>query len=511
MAAVTSLRADRRFIVVLFLLIALTVAARLPLLHQSLWLDEVASARVVTQPTLPKMLAQVRRTESTPPAWYTIAWVTEKVTGSGSGDVATLRWLSILFSAAATALTLIYARRILLLPGAALAGAGVALGPAFVEHGAELRAYALLTLVSIAFAIALERSAATPSRRRLAALAGVVMLGSFTHYFFFFTLLAGLCWVWARRPSASYRWPVTASVCAGLLPFLAWLPSFLHQYGRKLYSRMGPFHPRGVLFVYAHIFGTFSQDTTFNTVGRLAVLLLVLAGAWLLVRRPREISLAPRSDGLLCAELAILPVAAAAVLWAFGEHIFNARNLLGAGPFAAIALAAALSSLPRRYSYVAMVLTAGVLIHALSKVDRVWGRADYQGIANVLVRDGWRSNEDLIYFGPAPHGILTPVGWYLPERVTLSAPRRGALSCPIPTFLISYDHSNGPRWLHRHDSQILIVNKFRAYNHAPLGHPASMPIYVARLRRSPSLSQDAIKHGGRIYAVRVRGSASGCT
>ncbi len=513
MVALTSLRTGRRFIVVLFLLIALTVAVRLPLLHQSLWLDEVASARVVTQPTLPKMLAQVRRTESTPPAWYTIAWATDKVTGSASGDVAVLRWLSILFSAAATALTLVYARRFLPLPGAALAGAMVALSPAFVEHGAELRAYALLTLVSITFAIVLERSAAVPSRQRLAALAGVVALGAFTHYFFFLTLLAGLFWVWVRRPSASYRWPVTASVCAGLLPFLAWSPSFLYQYRHKLYS-LGSFTPRGVVYSYARIFSVFVRNNTLEEVGRVAVLLLVLGGAWLLVRRPREISLASRSDGLLCAELAVLPVAAAAVLWAFGEHIFVSRNLLGSAPFAAIALVAALSSLPRRYSFVsfaAMALTAVVLVTAIAKVDRLWGRADYQGIANVLVQDGWQPAGDLIYFGRAPHGLLTPVGWYLPERPTLSQPRQGALSCSTPVFLISYNHLAGPRWLHRHNSQVLIVNTFRAYNHGPLGHRASTPIYVARLRRSPGLSQDAIKHGGRIYVVRSRGNTSGCT
>lgn len=133
--AIDSLRTDRRFLTVLFLLVALTVAVRIPLLHESLWLDEVASARVATQPTLPKMLSQIRRTESTPPAWYAVAWATRQVIGPSSDDVAYLRWLSILFSAAATALTFVYASRILPRPGAALAGAVTALGPTFVEHG----------------------------------------------------------------------------------------------------------------------------------------------------------------------------------------------------------------------------------------------------------------------------------------------------------------------------------------------------------------------------------------
>jgi hypothetical protein len=46
------------------------VAVRLPGVYtQSFWQDEVASARVVQQPTLDAMLHQVVRTESTPPLW----------------------------------------------------------------------------------------------------------------------------------------------------------------------------------------------------------------------------------------------------------------------------------------------------------------------------------------------------------------------------------------------------------------------------------------------------------
>jgi hypothetical protein len=500
MAAISSLRTDRRFLIVLVLLVALTVAVRLPLLHQSLWLDEVASARVVTRPTLPKMLAQVRRTESTPPAWYAIGWATRQVVGSKSNDVTYLRWLSILFSAASTALVLVYARRILPLPGAALAGAMMALCPAFVEHGVEIRAYALLTLVSIGFAIVLERSVVLPNKRRLAALAGVVALGSFTHYFFFFTLLAGLFWVWVRRRGAPYRWPVTAGACVGLLPFLFWSPAFLHQYQHKLYAFLGSFNLRSILFSYARIFGVFGSSGVLYAIGRLAVLFLVLTGVWLLARRPQASS-ASQSDGFLCAALAVIPVAAAAALWVFGESIFIERNLLGSGPFAAVALATALSSLPRRYSLAAMGLSAAVLVGICVTMELTWGRANYQGIANALVRNGWRSTGDLIYFGPAPHGTLTPVGWYLPGNPVITRPRTDARICSPSVLLVSYDRLAGPRWLRKHRSQAPTVNEFSAYDHSPLGPRTSTPILVARLRDSRELCEDAVNHGGLIYTV----------
>jgi hypothetical protein len=487
--------------VVLSLLIALTVAARLPLLHESLWLDEVASARVVTQPTLPKMLTQIRREESTPPAWYAIAWATRQVAGLSSNDVAYLRWLSILFSAAATALTFVYAGRLLSLPGAALAGAVTALGPAFVEHGAELRAYALLTLVSIAFAILLERSVALPNKPRLAALSGVVMLGSLTHYFFLLTLLAGLSWLWLWRPNSVSRRPITAAVGAGLLPFFVWSPVLLHQYRHRLYAFIGSFNTQSVLYSYARVFGVFGANGALYAAGRLTVLILVLAGVWLLVRKPREISFVSKASGLLCAELAVLPVAAAAVLWAFGEPIFIERNLLGSGPFAAIAIAAALSSLPRRFSFAAIAVMASVLFWACATMELTWGRAPYQGIANVLVRDGWQPADNLIQFGPAPLGILGPVAWYLPRSAVPVPLPRGTRSWTKSVFVVSYDRFTGPRWLQEHRSQVLTVNTFPAYDHSPLGPRASTPIIVARLRGSRGFFGDAEKHGGRIYAL----------
>lgn len=288
---------------------------------------------------------------------------------------------------------------------------------------------------------------------------------------------------------------------AGLLPFLVWSPAFLYQYGHRLYAFVGSFKPRSVSYSYARIFGVFGSSGVLYAAGRLTVLILVLAGAWMLVRRPRKVSLVPRSDGLLCAELALLPVAAAAVLWALGEPIFVERNLLGSGPFAAIALAAVLSSLPRRSSFVAMAVMTSVLIWACATMVLTWGRAPYQGVANALVENGWQPADDLIQFGRAPIGILAPVGWYLPGSPVLVRPPPGARSCTRSMFLVSYDRSTGPRWFQEHRSQVLTVNTFPAYDHSPLGPRASTPIIVARLRRTPGLCGDAEKRGGRIYAV----------
>ena len=62
--------------------------------------------------------------------------------------------------------------------------------------------------------------------------------------------------------------------------------------------------------------------------------------------------------GRLTALLATLPVVIAAVIWLAGPHIYDVRNMIGAGPFAAVALAAVVSAVPARLAAV----TAGIAV-----------------------------------------------------------------------------------------------------------------------------------------------------
>jgi len=155
---------------VLWAVALLAVAARLPgVFTQALWQDEVASARVITEPTLPRMLAHVARTESTPPLWYTLAWLAHRA-GVPVQDV---RLLSVAAGGALAALVVDLARRVVPLPFAALAGLLTAFGSQLASHGHELRAYELLALFSALFARVLLAAVERPSRRRGLALAVV--------------------------------------------------------------------------------------------------------------------------------------------------------------------------------------------------------------------------------------------------------------------------------------------------------------------------------------------------
>ena len=112
---------------------------RLRALGASFWQDEVASARVVQQPTFDAMLHQVAKTESTPPLWYALAWLLHRA-GVSIHDA---RLLSVLLDGLVVAGVVLLAARILPLSLAVAAGGLAAVGAELSAHGRELRAYEL--------------------------------------------------------------------------------------------------------------------------------------------------------------------------------------------------------------------------------------------------------------------------------------------------------------------------------------------------------------------------------
>jgi hypothetical protein len=102
-----------------FAVALLAVAVRLRhALSDSLWQDEVASARIIREPTFAAMLRHVVRTESTPPLWYALGWLVHRARTSIHG----MRLLSVALGGALAALTVEYGARLLPLPAAAVAG-----------------------------------------------------------------------------------------------------------------------------------------------------------------------------------------------------------------------------------------------------------------------------------------------------------------------------------------------------------------------------------------------------
>jgi 4-amino-4-deoxy-L-arabinose transferase-like glycosyltransferase len=392
------------------------VAVRLPGVYtQSFWQDEVASARILSQPTLGAVLARVARTESTPPLWYVLGWLTREL-GVGMRDV---RLLSVLAGAALSVATLVLARRVVGEAAAALAALLVALGGEFVAHGQELRAYELLALLAVVFATALLAEVRRPSRARDVALALTVAAGTLTHYFFAFSLAAAVAWLWLDPAARAVRRRGTAAIALGAVPAAIWTPIALRQFHQNRFWWIGPFRLRYVAATPLRLFTYAYNGTTVGLVMSVAALLLIAAGCHAAWRSPA---------GRLLAVLAVLPLLEAGTAWALGIRIFALRNLIAIGPFVAIAAALAVDALPRSVlrPLTAFALLAGVVVSlAVSEVGEI---PPYNLMARSLVVDGWRPSIPIAVFGN-PYRFRAPLEWYLPQRPVLALARPGPAPC----------------------------------------------------------------------------------
>lgn len=480
--------------VIAVIVLAAGCARIVPALREPLWLDEVVSARIITQPTPAAAVHRVRRTESSPPGWHLLNWAAWRAIGS-PGRLDWLRLLSVVFGCALAGLVVFFGRTVgLSLRAAAVAGGLTALGPNLVAHGAELRPYALLTLAALAFAIVLERAARSPSRGRLAALAAVVLAGSYTHYFFLLNVATGAAWVAARLTDAVRR-RILAAIGLGLVPFVPWLPSFDYQYRHDLYAYNGGFNARAVGYAYARIVGLLGQNGAVAAAVRLAFALGVVAGALILLRRRR---------GELTALMTLVPVALTAAIWLVGPRIFNERNLLVAAPFAAVSAGALLDALGRRLALAAGAALAVALAFSLWQFEIDYGRSSYDGIAHALVAAGWQPRDEIVQFGPAPLGLSQPVGWYLPGHPVLVHARPSGCGA---LYAVSYDAGVGPRWIRRHALSVAPLRTFTAYDHTPRGPRARTPIVVGRVRDGVAAERSALRAGARL--IRAAGSHCG--
>jgi 4-amino-4-deoxy-L-arabinose transferase-like glycosyltransferase len=373
------------------------------------------------EPTLGAALGRVEDTESTPPLWYVLAWMVEQA----GLPVEAARLIGLVAGALTAGLLVVYARRLLPLWAAGLAGFIVALAGQLVLRGAELRAYALYALLALTFAWLLERAAERPSHGRLAALAAVAAAGLLTHYFFVFVALAAVAWLWTTPAVRTSRLPVSVSLAAVVLPFLLWLPSLVQQVENQRFSWIGDFSLLKAVAVYS-AFGwnagplyvrDLVQIGALEGILRVAVFLAVVAGCVLAWR------LGPR--GRLTAILALAPVGMVALLWLAGENLFTARNVLACAPFAAVAIAALAAALPQRWGRLAAAVFVLVVAGGLAREIQL-APPPYHEIADELVELGWDDDpvaffggvHELSYLGTA-YAQRGPVGWYLPGHPQL--------------------------------------------------------------------------------------------
>lgn len=448
-----------------------------PALELPLWQDEVASARILMESTPVGVVEHVSRTESTPPGWYLLAW-----TGRQTGlSVEALRFLSVALAAALAGLVVLYARRFVPLWAAGLAGVLTALAWQTVAHGQELRAYALLALLTLVFALLLERAAEAPTRGRLALLAGCAAAGAYAHYFFLLSAAAGVLWVLAEPAFRSSAARVGAAVTLGTATLLAWLPGLAEQVGAERFGWIDVFDLRKLAYVHSALFwnpgALYAEDGAdaepLEAIARLAILGLVVGGSLVLYR------LDPRAR--LCASLTLVPVVIAGAAWLAGLRIITGRNMIGVLAFAAVAIAATLLPLPRRA--VPFAAAAAVALAAVgylrSPVDE---RVPFDRVAATLVEEGWAPGDPIVIFGSFTN-FRSPLEWYLPGDVVLeeAVPAR-----PCGELFVVTDIPAGRAYLDQAEVA---------------GRAEAGTATVARVRWSGELVAEAARLGGRYVAA----------
>jgi hypothetical protein len=224
-----------------------------------------------------------------------------------------------------------------------------------MRHNWELRAYSMFTLLCMIFAVTLEWAARSASKRRLAALAIVVALGSTTHYFFLFTLFAGLLWLWLTRAYRNARRRVTIAAALGLIPLVVWSPWFAHQTAAEHTKHFAGFSWSTVGRMFGRHLATGSPGHSRLLALYIVADILAVVGLILLFRRG--------GSAVLCALLALSPLVCGSVLALAGFHVLDFRNLVGGAPFAAIAVVVALDAIPLRA--LSRIAIAAVLVLAV--------------------------------------------------------------------------------------------------------------------------------------------------
>jgi len=476
--------AEYRWRAVLCALAGASLVATLPgALGRPLTGDEVSSAIVISRSGPIAMALQVARGESSPPLWYGIGWAVHLI----GVPVEWVRLLSIAAMLGAVVLTAMIARRAgLPMWSAGLAGMLVAFGDQFVAHGAELRAYALFCMLAALFALVVQGAVPRPSRTRLWSLSAVVAAGTLTHYFFLFSVVAAVIWLWINREARSARRRMVGMIGVGLLPLALWSPVAAHQYGAERYGWIGRF---SVHTVAESVSGLFVNPWVLRSVSSGAYLIgAVMAGVGLVI-------LARRPTGQLCALFAGVPIVGSALVWMIGSPVFDVRNLLGAAPFLAIAVATSTLCF-RRFSILAGAVTLVLLLAAFVDARTHLGRTDFRQVSASLVSEGWRDRDPVALFGPF-YGSVS-LAWYLPGHPRLDRGHIGDAGCP-DLFVVA-ENARGRSWLREH--AVGVPTRRVPANGVSGQGRASEPIVIARLPMSDSLLRAALGAGARILGVR---------
>ena len=464
---------QRREAVVLGALIILALVLRLASVRQqSFWYDE---SLTVADSHLPfsRMLGLVLGQETTPPAYFILAWAWSRIAGSGELG---LRLFSVLCGTATVPVAYAAAARLFSRRTALITALLVATSPFMVWYSQEARSYALLVLVAALSFWAFARAFSSADSRSLAWWAVASSASLIVHYFAIFLVLAEAAWLCVVRTDRGAVGLATLSVAlteVAIAPLalvarqgvgLGWIPAI--SLSRRVAEL--PVHFAAGLDSPHHV-----------RIATVALAVALPAVGYALWRAPAD----HRRTARACATVGLGTIALPLVLAVTGADYLVSRNVIVAWVPIAVVVASGLATLPRR----ALGNLAVVVLCMVSLVvdASVVGDATFQ-------RPRWRQLARLL--GP-PHGrrIIVVAGFYRALPLRLYLPRAGFV--PLHGVDVREVDVVGMRSPHRGPCW------WGAQCNLPSARPASLP----PSRRFFTVSRQS---SGQFLVVRFRASSS---
>ncbi|MGC8839590.1 MAG: glycosyltransferase family 39 protein [Anaerolineae bacterium] len=403
------------------LLLAGALALRLAgLTSESLWYDEAWSVAIAREPL--GWIATLRV-----PGW---PWPLP-YTGSGGGllyhfvlhfwlalgqDPFTVRLLSALLGVAGVALAVLLGRDLFGGRAGWATGFLVAASPLQVWYGQEARMYALFSCLMLAAAWGLWHTCHGGQRWAWGLLVAALVLGTYTHSFGWFAVVAAnLFWLWQRltlkeaRPSWR-AWAAAQGVVLGLsLPGLA---GFLGQASMGWWSWIGRTYGAPGLRDLASVLAAFVTGPVnpFSGPAALAYTLAALAvglgtallgfgWAWRAGRR---------EEAALAATLAVVPVGGAFLL-AQWRPLFLLRYLVAFQPFCLLLAAARVGVLAGKvWRNLPAALLVTLFVPGLVGMYAWEQKEDWRGVAALLEAEG-RPGDRIVL---VDEDIRAPLNYY---------------------------------------------------------------------------------------------------
>ncbi len=292
---------------------------------QSIWGDEAITIALVHR-SFGAMISHLSSSESTPPLYYSLAWVWTRIFGNGPIGFRTLSAL-----AGTITIPLVWAcGREVSDRVAGWAAALAVVSPAMYYYSQEARAYGLLIMFCAAAFLFFERAMARRDGRSLAWWGAFSVLALLTHYFAAFLFIPEALILMRRLGWRRLLWPVAAVAVVGI----ALLPLAIDQRNSgkaswieesSLVNRVGETGKQFLVGLYSPgQVGTAALST-----------LLALAAIWLVLTRARDAERDRARDAAIVAAAGVgIPLVLA------GGHlidVFDGRNVIAAWvPFAVL-------------------------------------------------------------------------------------------------------------------------------------------------------------------------------